>query len=106
MSITHSNPILLALAGDTCQTLQQPDFETSPQTRPMMDEFTVDALVNRDDPIPVVVLDHDLSEEGEGDGAQDRKRDRLKAHTSNMKENIRKKTADTGSSIQDRLLDK
>jgi hypothetical protein len=71
-----------------------------------MDEVIADAFVNRDEPIPVVVLDHNLSEEDESDGPLDRKRDRLKKHTSNMKENIRKKTTETGSSLQDRLLDK
>jgi len=71
-----------------------------------MDEFTADAFVNRDEPIPVIVFDHDLSDEAESDGGRERKRDRLKKHTSNMKENIKKRTSDTGTSLQDRLLEK
>lgn len=96
------------MPGDTCQAKEQP-ISTLPHnstTYSRMDEFTVDAFANRDEGIPVVELDHDLSEEGESDGQLDRKRDRLKKHTSNMKENIRKKTTETGSTIQDRLLDK
>lgn len=71
-----------------------------------MDEFTADAFVNRDEPIPVVVLDHEVSDEVESDGQTERKRDRFKKHTTSMKENIRKKTVETGSSMQDRLLEK
>lgn len=77
-----------------------------------MDEFTADAFVNRDEPIPVVILDpaDDLSDEEYDDGTQpERKRDRLWRHASNMKENIRKaqgKVTETGSSVQDRLLEK
>lgn len=77
-----------------------------------MDEFTADAFVNRDDPIPVVVLDpaDDLSDDEHDDGTQpERKRDRLWRHASNMRENVRKaqgKASETGSSMQDRLLDK
>jgi len=75
----------------------------------MMDEFTADALVNRDEPIPVVILDAaddvSVSEEEEYDG----ERDRLRKPAANMKENVRKvqrRTAETGSSMQDRLLEK
>ena len=74
-----------------------------------MDEFTVDAFVNRDEPIPVITFDptEDLSDD---DPAQpERKRDRLRRHASNMKENVRKaqgKVAETGTSMQDRLLEK
>ena len=77
-----------------------------------MDEFTVDAFVNRDEPIPVATFDpgEGLSDEMCDDPAQpERKRDRLRRHTSNMKENVRKaqgKVAETGSSMQDRLLEK
>lgn len=77
-----------------------------------MDEFTVDAFVNRDEPIPVISFDpaEDLSDEEYNDGTQpERKRDRLWRHAANMKENVRKvqgKTAETGSSMQDRLLEK
>ena len=80
-----------------------------------MDEFTVDAFVNRDEPIPVVVLDsaEDISDEAaysSTDGTTPtRKRDRLKRHASNMKENMKKahgKATETGTSMQDRLLEK
>lgn len=73
-----------------------------------MDEFTIDAFVNRDDPIPVISFDpqNDLSDEA-NDSASDseRKRDRLKKHGKNLKENIRNVTG-KGSSMQDRILEK
>lgn len=75
-----------------------------------MDEFTSDAFVNRDDPIPVVQLDlqDDLSEEG-GGSSDERKRHRLREHGRNIKENFKKvheKASDRGSSMQDRLFEK
>jgi hypothetical protein len=75
-----------------------------------MDEFTVDAFVDRDEPIPVVVLDpaDDLSAD-DSPFERERKRDRLKQHGRNIKENLRKvhgKAAETGSGMQDRLLEK
>ncbi len=75
-----------------------------------MDEFTVDAFVNRDDPIPVISFDtnEDLSDEPEP-ATQERKRGRLLQHGKNLKENFRNaqgKAAETGSSMQDRLLEK
>ena len=77
-----------------------------------MDEFTADAFVNRDEPIPVVVLDpaDDLSDEALGDPTQpERKRDQMRRHASNMKENVRKaqgKVSETGASMQNQLLEK
>ena len=79
-----------------------------------MDEFTADAFVNRDEPVPIVNLEstEDLSEEEYDDTTHvspERKRDRLRRHAANMKGNVRKvqgKSAETGSSIQDRLLEK
>ncbi|KUJ17928.1 Pex24p-domain-containing protein [Mollisia scopiformis] len=77
-----------------------------------MDEFTVDAFVNRDDPIPVISFDpqNDLSDEVEGDlSDSERKRDRLKRHGKNLKENMRKVTgqkSEPGTSMQDRILEK
>lgn len=73
-----------------------------------MDEFTANAFVNREEPIPVVTVNNEYSEDGESDGQADsnRKRDRLKKHTSNLKENIWKRTTESGSSVQDRLLEK
>ena len=80
-----------------------------------MDECTVDAFVNRDEPIPLISFDpaEDLAEEEFNDVTQpeiqERKRDKLWRRAANMKENVRKvqgKTAETGSSVQDRLLEK
>jgi hypothetical protein len=80
-----------------------------------MDEFTLDAFVNRDEPIPVLSFDtpEDLSDQDNNNGTHpetpERKRDRLWRHAANMKENVRKvqgKTAETGGSMQDRLLEK
>jgi hypothetical protein len=75
-----------------------------------MDENTAYAFVNRDEPIPVIEfdladdLDHDIFDE-----PAERKRDRLRRQASNMKENVRKvqgKVSETGTSMQDRLLEK
>jgi hypothetical protein len=77
-----------------------------------MDEFTVDAFVNRDDPIPVISFDPGdaLFDEAEQlPLGPERRRERLKQHGKNLKENLVKaqgKSSDTGSSIQDRLLEK
>jgi hypothetical protein len=75
-----------------------------------MDEFTVDAFVNRDDPIPVISFDmnDDLSDEAEP-ATPERKRDKLLQHGKNLKDNFRNaqgKPFETGSSMQDRLLEK
>jgi hypothetical protein len=75
-----------------------------------MDEFTVDAFVNRDDPIPVISFDpvEDLSDEEEDFPAAEggRKRDRLKKHVKDNIQKARGKAADTGTGIQDRLMEK
>lgn len=71
-----------------------------------MDEFTYNAFANREDPVPVVALDHDISDEAEGEDYPERKRDQIKNKASNLKENFRKKGSDTGSSLQDRMLEK
>jgi len=76
-----------------------------------MDEFTVDAFVNRDDPIPVISFDaaEDLSDEVDDVSDVDRKRDRFRRRGKDVKENIKKvqqRASETGSSIQDRLLEK
>lgn len=76
-----------------------------------MDEFTVDAFVNRDDPIPVISFDQtdDLSDEAEVPSTPERKRDKLLQHGKNLKDNFRNahgKASETGSSMQDRLLEK
>lgn len=77
-----------------------------------MDDFTIDAFANRDDPIPVISFDHqnDLSDEVEGELSEsERKRDRLLRHGKNLKENMRKVTgkgSEIGTSMQDRILEK
>jgi hypothetical protein len=76
-----------------------------------MDEFTVDAFVNRDDPIPVISFDpvEDLSDEVEDPPAateRDRKRDRLKKHVKDNIQKARGKAAETGTGMQDRLMEK
>jgi hypothetical protein len=80
-----------------------------------MDEFTVDTFVNRDDPIPVISLDRAgefSGDEGEMEvGSNDGKRRGLKKHLSksNIEDKFRKatgKSSESGTSIQDRLLEK
>jgi hypothetical protein len=75
-----------------------------------MDEFTADAFVNRDDPIPVISFDpvEDLSDEEEDSPAaeRDRKRDRLKKHVKDNIQKARGKAAGTGTGMQDRLMEK
>lgn len=72
-----------------------------------MDDISADAFANRDAPIPVVAIG-DLSD-GAGSDGQHHKKDRFRSYGSSMKEHVKKasgKTPDTGSSIQDRLLEK
>ncbi|QSZ32925.1 hypothetical protein DSL72_002508 [Monilinia vaccinii-corymbosi] len=82
-----------------------------------MDEFTVDALANRDDPIPVIRLntahdlndDDDVEEETNESPHREATRERLKRHKSELKENLRKarsKASETSATVQDRLLEK
>ncbi len=69
-----------------------------------MDDFTVDAFVNRDEPIPVITFDSrdDLSDAADEPSDTERKRDRLRKHGKNMKDNVRS----AGTSMQDRILEK
>jgi hypothetical protein len=74
-----------------------------------MDEYTADAFVNRDDPIPVIVFDGSdgLSDEHEELDVKEGKRQRLRKHLS--KQNIKHKMTrahEAGSSMQDRLLER
>ena len=81
-----------------------------------MEEVTADAFVNRDEPIPVIVFDsaEDISDEAawssaDGRTTSSRKRDRLKMHASNVRDNVKKaqgKASEAGSGIQDRLLER
>jgi hypothetical protein len=93
-----------------------------------MDEYTVNAFVNRDDPVPVVNFeddgdisndnDNDVSTEEGGFGKKYDARSSLRMHLSkaNMKDTLQKATgkskdathsvAQSGKSMQDRLLEK
>lgn len=80
-----------------------------------MDEFTANALVNRDDPVPVISFNRAgefSGDEGEieADSNDDKKRG-MKDHLSKstIKDRFRKVTgssSETSTSIQDRLLEK
>jgi hypothetical protein len=79
-----------------------------------MDEFTMDAFVNREGPISAVILEDDLSDDQEESTQDDvaykvGNRGRLKIHTFHLKDNLRKaggKASEAGTSVQDRLLEK
>lgn len=79
-----------------------------------MDEFTVDAFVNRDDPIPVIRLDptNNLSDDIDDTNEVPHKegtRERFRRHRSELKENMKKaqsKASETSATVQDRLLEK
>lgn len=78
-----------------------------------MDEYTADAFVNRDDPIPLIVLDaeDDPSDDTDNNSppveVKEGKRQRLRKHLSsrNIKEKVGR-AHEAGSSMQDRLLEK
>jgi len=73
-----------------------------------MEDFSADSFANRDEPLPVIAMDHDLSDEAGSDG-QHHKKDRFRGYSSNVRESIKKasgKGSEAGSSIQDRLLEK
>lgn len=80
-----------------------------------MDEFTVDAFVNRDDPIPLILFggnSESTGDEGEIEAdSNDGKKRGPKKHLSksNLKDKFRKatgKSSESSTSIQDRLLEK
>lgn len=80
-----------------------------------MDEFTVDAFVNRDEPVPVLSFDDAAKPtENEEDVEADLKSGKNKASQSrfsrqNIKDKVHRvtgKTTQAGPSIQDRLLEK
>ena len=74
-----------------------------------MDEYTKDALVNRDEPIPVIAFPS-----GDGPSSDPKgKRERLKESLNSSKDKLKDKLQDTGSgskeygySLQDRLFAK
>ncbi|APA07609.1 hypothetical protein SS1G_00876 [Sclerotinia sclerotiorum 1980 UF-70] len=78
-----------------------------------MDEFTADAFVNRDDPIPVIRLDSrddlDDIEDTKGVPGKEGAREGSKKHKSGLKENLKKahsKASERSASVQDRLLER
>ncbi|KAF7887321.1 hypothetical protein EAF00_009615 [Botryotinia globosa] len=79
-----------------------------------MDDFTANAFVNRDDPIPVIRFDHtdDLNDDvGDANGVSKKEgaRERLRRHKLELKENFKKahsKASETSATVQDRLLEK
>jgi hypothetical protein len=80
-----------------------------------MDEYTADAFANRDEPLPVIALGNtndlsDVAEDSDNGTHHERKRDRLKKHTTTFKENFLKghgaSESKNGPSMQDRLLEK
>jgi hypothetical protein len=82
-----------------------------------MDEFTYEAFVNRDEPVPVVTLDggtgEDLSHDEHDDQfdvpADERKRDKFWRQGRNLKDTFKStkdKVSERNTSMQDRLLEK
>lgn len=74
-----------------------------------MEDYTADALVNREEPIPVIAISGSDSPSSDPKG----KRDRLKESLSGSKEKLKEKLHDAGSgskdygySLQDRLFAK
>lgn len=73
-----------------------------------MDDMTPNAFANREDPIPVVNFDYDLSDDA-SDAQPEQKRSLFKKHAASVKENVRRaagKSSEMGASMQDRLLEK
>ena len=72
-----------------------------------MDEFTADAFVNRDEPIPVLSIPG--NEPSEPKGKRDRLKEALSNKTSKVKDKLHESTSDTkdyGYFLQDRLFAK
>ena len=72
-----------------------------------MDEFTADAFVNREEPVPLIAVSgqSDLSEASSDNEHSGSKRERLKEKLSSSR--LREKMHDdSGTSLQDRLFSK
>ena len=75
---------------------------------PVMDEFTAEAFVNRDEPIPVLTIPGN-DPTAEPRGKRDRLKEALSNTTSKVKDKLQENTTDTkdyGYSLQDRLFAK
>ena len=79
-----------------------------------MDEFTADAFVNRNEPIPVLTIrpptnDPASSDDNNGKGKRERLKASLSGTTSRLKDKVQESTSGTkdyGYSLQDRLFSK
>lgn len=74
-----------------------------------MDEFTADAFVNRDDSVPLLIVDPADTSDKDSVSERERKRDKFKRKSQDLRDNLRKaqnKSSEGGSSMQDRLLEK
>ena len=76
-----------------------------------MDEYTADAFVNRDEPIPVFTLpgNDPSSSSSEPKGKRDRLKEALSNGTAKAKDKLQESTTDRkdyGYSLQDRLFTK
>lgn len=75
-----------------------------------MDEYTVDAFVNRDDPIPVITFDRDEDLAGaDGDAESVAKGSKGRGLRAGLKDKLQKagvKASEGGMSMQDRLLER
>lgn len=76
-----------------------------------MDEYTADAFVNRDEPVPLIAVsgDHDLSSASSDHEHSESKRERLKSKlsSSKLKDNMHDVgKRENGASLQDRLFSK
>lgn len=75
-----------------------------------MNEYTADAFVNRDDPIPVITFDRNDEQSDENDSnAEDGQRHRLLSKTKFFKGKVqqsKEKASDGRRSMQDRLMEK
>lgn len=78
-----------------------------------MDNYDdTDTFVNRDDSVPVLVIDHHIDGTSDAESVssdRSRKRDKFKRKSLDLRDTLKKaqgKAVDGGSSIQDRLLEK
>lgn len=74
-----------------------------------MDEFTADAFVNRDEPIPVLAIPGSDSQSSEPKGKRDRLKEALSNKTARAKDKLQDSTSSNkeyGYSLQDRLFTK
>lgn len=76
-----------------------------------MDEYTADAFVNREEPVPVIAVsaDPDLSSLSSDKEHSESKRERLKGKLSNSRLGEKMQDAnkqESGASLQDRLFSK